>query len=134
MANPKKSQSTLREIALTPSLAFRTKIITVPEWNNAKVTLREPSGDAWVNFREFLTPPELGEGEEPPKLTAAQEFIRNKEADTILFVDVLRDEAGERVFSDDDIATVAEVYGQVHKRLLNVALALGVDQDQAEKK
>lgn len=124
----------LRELALAPDLAFRTKIITVPEWKNATVTLREPSGDAWVKFREFLTPPELGDGEEAPKLTAAQEFIRNKEADTILFVDVLRDEAGERVFSDDDIGAVAEVYGQVHKRLLNVALALGVDQDQAEKK
>ncbi|PTA86972.1 phage tail protein, partial [Kluyvera sp. Nf5] len=99
-----------------------------------KVILREPSGDAWVKFREFLTPPELPEGEEPAKLTSAQEFIRNKEADTILFVDVLRDEAGERVFSDDDIGTVAEVYGQVHKRLLNMALALGVDQEQAEKK
>jgi hypothetical protein len=37
------------------------------------------------------------------------------------------------VFSDDDIGTVAEIYGQVHKRLLNMALALGVDQDQAEK-
>lgn len=131
MANPKPS---LRDMALAPSLAFRTRTITVPEWKNAKVTLREPSGDAWVKFREFLTPPEPGEGEEAPKLTAAQEFIRNKEADTILFVDVLRDEAGERVFSDDDIGTVAEVYGQVHKRLLNMALALGVDQDQAEKK
>ena len=124
----------LREMALTPNLSFRTKSITVPEWNNVKVILREPSGDAWVKFREFLTPPELGEGEEDQKLTAEQEFNRNKEADTILFVDVLRDEAGERVFSDDDIGTVADVYGQVHKRLLNVALALGVDQDQAEKK
>ena len=124
----------LRELALTPNLAFRTKSITVPEWNDAKVILREPSGDAWVKFREFITPPELGEGEEAPKLTAAQEFIRNKKADTILFVDVLRDEAGVRVFSDDVIGSVAEVYGQVHKRLLNVALALGVDQDQAEKK
>ncbi|PTA84964.1 phage tail protein, partial [Kluyvera sp. Nf5] len=42
----------LRELALTPNLAFRTKSITVPEWNNAKVILREPSGDAWVKFRE----------------------------------------------------------------------------------
>jgi hypothetical protein len=29
-------------------------------------------------------------------------------------------------FSDDDIGTVAEIYGQVHKRLLNVALALAL--------
>jgi hypothetical protein len=99
---------------------------------NAKVTFvsrQVMPGLSFVNF----SPRRNWEGEEAPKLTAAQEFIRNKEADTILFVDVLLDEAGERVFSDDDIGTVAEVYGQVHKRLLNVALALGVDQDQAEK-
>jgi hypothetical protein len=54
--------------------------------------VREPSGDAWVKFREFLTPPELPEGEEPVKLTSAQEFMRNKDADVILFIDVLLDE------------------------------------------
>lgn len=124
----------LRELALTPNLAFRTKSITVPEWNNAKVTVREPSGDAWVKFREFLTPPELPEGEEPAKLTSAQEFMRNKDADVILFIDVLLDEDGNRVFSDDDSQIVREIYGPVHKRLLSAALALGVDQDQAEKK
>ena len=120
-------------MALAPSLAFRTRTITVPEWKT-KVTVREPSGDAWVKFREFLTPPELQEGEEPVKLTDAQEFMRNKDADVILFIDVLLDEDGNRVFSDDDSQIVREIYGPVHKRLLSTALALGVDQDQAEKK
>lgn len=130
MANPKPS---LRDMALAPSLAFRTRTIAVPEWKT-KVTVREPSGDAWVKFREFLTPPELPEGEEPVKLTAAQEFMRNKDADVILFIDVLLDEDGNRVFSDDDSQIVREIYGPVHKRLLSAALALGVDQEQAEKK
>lgn len=110
MANPKPS---LRDMALAPSLAFRTRTITVPEWKT-KVTVREPSGDAWVKFREFLTPPELPEGEEPVKLTAAQEFIRNKDADVILFIDVLLDEDGiasslrEAGYASADVAKVTE--------------------------
>jgi hypothetical protein len=67
-----------------------------------------------------------------PKLTAAQEFMRNKEADVILFVDVLLDEEATAFFLMM-ITDRREIYGQVHKRLLNAALALGVDQDQAEK-
>jgi len=130
MATTKQS---LREMALAPSLAFRTKTIQVPEWKT-DVTVREPSGDAWVKFREFLTPPEPKEGEESVKLTAAQDFMRNKDADVILFIDVLLDEEGKRVFTDDDSAIVREIYGPVHKRLLAAALALGVDQEQAEKK
>jgi hypothetical protein len=51
-------------MALAPSLAFVPK--PSPFLNGkTKVTVREPSGDAWVKFREFLTPPELPEGEEP---------------------------------------------------------------------
>lgn len=130
MANPKQS---LREMALAPSLAFRTKIISVAEWKT-KVTVREPSSDAWVRFREYLTPVDLPEGEEPVKLTVAQEFMRNKDADVILFIDVLLDEAGERVFSEDDTEIVRKIYGPVHARLLSQALALGVTQADAGKK
>lgn len=130
MTNLKKN---LRAQALAPSLAFRTKTIPVPEWD-LTATVREPSGDAWVKFREFLIQAEPPEGEEPVKLTPAQEFMRNKDADVILFMDVLLDEEGNRVFSDDDTQLVREIYGPVHKRLLSAALALGVDQEQAEKK
>ncbi|WBU47581.1 phage tail protein [Kosakonia pseudosacchari] len=128
MSNPKTS---LRDLALTAATAFRTKIITVPEWGGAKVTLREPSGEAWAIFREFLgATPDDGE----IKLSETQKFIRNKEADVILFLDVLLDETGARVFSEDDRATVAEIYGPVHARLLRQALDLGITQDEAEKK
>ena len=77
----KTSQNSLRNVALTASKAYRTKEgITVPEWDGAKVTLREPSGDAWVKFREIVNP-QLADGEEAPTLTEAEKFLRNKEAD-----------------------------------------------------
>lgn len=51
MSNPKPS---LRALALTAATAFRTKTVTVNEWGGAKVILREPSGEAWATFREFV--------------------------------------------------------------------------------
>ena len=114
----KTSQNSLRDVALTASKAYRTKDgITVPEWDGAKVTLREPSGDAWVKFREIVNP-QLAEGEE---------------ADVVLFIDVLLDENGERVFSDEDQELVSKIYGPVHARLLAQALGLGMSQEEAGK-
>ncbi|MGQ7075666.1 phage tail assembly chaperone, partial [Escherichia sp. SP-MK2] len=103
-----------------------------PEWDGAKVTLREPSGDAWVKFREIVNP-QLQEGEEPAQLSETQKFLRNKEADVVLFIDVLLDENGERVFNDDDQQLVSEIYGPVHARLLAQALGLGMSQEEAGK-
>lgn len=129
----KTSQSSLRNVALTASKAYRTKDgIKVPEWDGAKVTLREPSGDAWVKFREIVNP-QIADGEEGPKLTEAQKFLRNKEADVVLFIDVLMDENGERVFSDEDQEQVSKIYGPVHARLLAQALGLGMSQEDAGK-
>lgn len=129
MSNPKPS---VRSLALTAATAYRTKTVSVPEWGGAKVTLREPSGEAWLTFREFLdaTP---DDGDDAP-LSATQKFLRNKEADVILFLDVLLDESGERVFSEEDRTTVGEIYGPVHARLLRQAIELGMTQDDAEKK
>ncbi|KIS44767.1 phage tail assembly chaperone [Kosakonia radicincitans] len=128
MSNPKNS---LRDLALAAASGYRTKTVTVPEWGGAKVTLREPSGEAWATFREFLgaTP-----DDDKNPLSETEKFIRNKEADVILFLDVLLDETGARVFSEGDRATVAEIYGPVHARLLRQALELGITQEDAEKK
>ncbi|WP_313610023.1 phage tail assembly chaperone [Atlantibacter hermannii] len=129
MANPK---SELRALALTAASAYRTKTVNVPEWNNTTVTLREPSGEAWLRFREFVD--EKLDNDEEAKLTVSQQFLRNKRADVILFVDVLGDESGHRVFSDEDRGVVEEIYGPVHARLLRQAIELGISQDDAEKK
>ena len=129
----KTASNSLRDMALTPSKAYRTKEnVTVPEWDDMSVSLREPSGDAWVKFREILNP-EIPEGEEPPQLTEAQKFMRNKEADVVLFIDVLLDENGNRVFSYEDQKVVSEIYGPVHARLLAQAINLGISQEEAGK-
>ncbi len=130
----KSSPASLRDLALAASSGFRSKVIEVPEWNGAKVMLREPSGEAWVKFREIMTPPEPEEGQEPQKLSIQDEYLRNKQADVVMFIDVLLDEGGNRVFEDGDEQTVSEIYGPVHSRLLSQAIGLGMSQEKAEAK
>lgn len=125
--------ASLRALALAPSGAYRTKETIVPEWDGAKVILREPSGQAWTDYQALLNP-EVPDGAEPTKLTPSETFIRNRAADVILFIDVLLDEEGQPVFSGEDRDEVAQIYGPVHVRLLQQALALGVSQEDAEKK
>lgn len=126
--------ASLRTLALAASSGFRSKVIEVPEWNGAKVMLREPSGEAWVKFREIMTPTEPEEGQESQKLSIQEEYLRNKQADVVMFIDVLLDESGKRVFSEGDEETVSEIYGPVHSRLLSQAIGLGMSQEKAEAK
>lgn len=133
-SNAKASPASLRDLALATSSGFRSKVVEVPEWNGAKVMLREPSGEAWVKFREIMTPDETEEGQEPHKLSIQDEYLRNKQADVVMFIDVLLDENGARVFNQGDEHTVSEIYGPVHSRLLSQAIALGMSQEKAEAK
>lgn len=137
MSSTKKTEtppSPLRALALAASSGFRSKVVEVPEWNGAKVMLREPSGEAWVKFREIMTPSEPEEGQEPQKLSIQEEYLRNKQADVVMFIDVLLDESGSRVFSEADEETVSEIYGPVHSRLLSQAISMGMSQEKAEAK
>lgn len=128
-----KKTLSLREQVLAPLAGFRTATETVPEWENAKVKIREPSGPAWANWRSIINP-EAPEGEEETKLTESQKTHRNIQADVVLFIDVLLDEDDQPVFSDADTELVQGIYGPVHARLLAKALNLGVTQEEAEKK
>lgn len=127
----KISQNSLRSLALAPMAGFRTKTVTVPEWENARVKLREPSAQAWLEWQQVLNP-KLGEGE-PEELTAAERALRNKSADVVLFIDVLLEEDGTQVFSEEDKPQVEQFYGPVHSRLLKQALDLTTSAAEVEK-
>jgi hypothetical protein len=124
----------IRDLALASSSGFRSKMIEVPEWGDIKIILREPSAESWVKFREIMNPLENEGSENKNKLTIQEEFIRNKKADVVMFIDVLLDENGDRVFNDEDESAVFDVYGPVHSRLLSQALELGISQEKAEAK
>jgi len=125
------SKNTLRALALAPMAGFRSKVISVPEWENAKVKLREPSGQAWLEWQQIINPNPEGE---PEKLTAAERALRNKNADVVLFIDVLLNENDTPVFKAEDKPLVEKIYGPVHARLLKQALDLSTSQADAEAK
>ena len=127
----KISQNSLRSLALAPMAGFRTKTVTVPEWKNATVKLREPSAQAWLEWQQVLNPKQ--EEGEPENLTAAERALRNKSADVVLFIDVLLEEDGAQVFSEEDKAQVEQFYGPVHSRLLKQALDLTTSAAEVEK-
>jgi hypothetical protein len=48
------SKLSLKALALAP-MAGR-KEVTVPEWDNAKVIIREPSAEAWIRWQGIASP------------------------------------------------------------------------------
>ncbi|KQN68099.1 phage tail protein [Serratia sp. Leaf51] len=128
-----KSAVSLRTLALAPLSGFRKKVVTVPEWGDAAVTIREPSSKGWIEWQQIISP-DMPEGQEPVKMTPAQMVHRNMQADVILFIDVLLDEDDQPVFTEEDRGLVESIYGPVHSRLLKQALELSTTAEVAEKK
>ncbi|WP_241188019.1 phage tail assembly chaperone [Klebsiella michiganensis] len=64
------SKQNLKALALAPMAGFRKKEVTVPEWENAKVIIREPSAEAWIRWQGIASPeqPKLPEGQEAPEV------------------------------------------------------------------
>ena len=100
------SKPSLKALALAPMAGFRKKEVSVPEWDNAKVIIREPSERAFRTMR----------------------------ADVTLFIDILLDTDLQPVFTVDDTEQVEAIYGPVHSRLLKQALDLIRDADDAKAK
>ncbi|MCM0944849.1 phage tail assembly chaperone, partial [Klebsiella pneumoniae] len=118
---------------------FRKKEVSVPEWDNAKVIIREPSAEAWIRWQGIASPeqpkpPEGQEAPEAPELTPSERAFRTMRADVTLFIDILLDTDLQPVFTVDDTEQVEAIYGPVHSRLLKQALDLIRDADDAKAK
>lgn len=136
------SKQNLKALALAPMAGFRKKEVTVPEWENAKVIIREPSAEAWIRWQGIASPeqPKLPEGQEAPEvpeLTPSERAFRTMRAmraDVTLFIDILLDTDLQYVFTVEDTEQVEAIYGPVHSRLLKQALDLIRDADDAKAK
>lgn len=133
------SKPSLKALALAPMAGFRKKEVSVPEWDNAKVIIREPSAEAWIRWQGIANPelPKPPEGQEPleaPELTPSERAFRTMRADVTLFIDILLDTDLQPVFTVDDTEQVEAIYGPVHSRLLKQALDLIRDADDAKAK
>ncbi|HFT7476103.1 TPA: phage tail assembly chaperone [Klebsiella pneumoniae] len=133
------SKLSLKALALAPMAGFRKKEVTVPEWDNAKVIIREPSAEAWIRWQGIASPepPKPPEGQDPqeaPELAPSERAFRTMRADVTLFIDILLDTDLQSVFTVDDTEQVEAIYGPVHSRLLKQALDLIRDADDAKAK
>lgn len=133
------SKLSLKALALAPMAGFRKKEVSVPEWDNAKVIIREPSAEAWIRWQGIASPeppkaPEGQEAPEAPELTPSERAFRTMRADVTLFIDILLDTDLHPVFTVDDTEQVEAIYGPVHSRLLKQALDLIRDADDAKAK
>ncbi|MFP9227610.1 phage tail assembly chaperone [Pectobacterium cacticida] len=123
------AKKSIKSLALAPGAGFLTKAIEVPEWEGVKVILREPSAEAWLRWQEAAKTDDDSES-----LSVSERARRNLHADATLFIDILRDEDGEPVFSIEEVEEVERVYGPVHSRLLRQALDIINDTEIAKKK
>lgn len=133
------SKPSLKALALAPMAGFRKKEVSVPEWDNAKAIIREPSAEAWIRWQGIASPeqpkaPEGQEAPEAPELTPSERAFRTMRADVTLFIDILLDTDLQPVFTVDDTEQVETIYGPVHSRLLKQALDLIRDADDAKAK
>ncbi|HHS9765141.1 MULTISPECIES: phage tail assembly chaperone [Klebsiella/Raoultella group] len=133
------SKQNLKALALAPMAGFRKKEVIVPEWESAKVIIREPSAEAWIRWQaiaspEAQKPPEGQEAQEATELTPSERAFRTMRADVTLFIDILLDTDLQYVFTIDDTEQVEAIYGPIHSRLLKQALDLVHDADDAKAK
>jgi len=121
--------TSLKERALAKDSGFRFKETTVPEWDNARVVLREPSGEGWLRWQEISRA-----GDEDENISVSERAHRSLCADAALFIDVLCDTDRQPVFSAGEQDQVQKIYGPVHSRLLRQALDLITSADDAREK
>ncbi|MBM1145640.1 hypothetical protein GN155_017790 [Alcanivorax sp. ZXX171] len=122
-----KKKVNLRALAAAPLAGFRHTLVTVPEWDNSEVLIREHSAGEWQDFRATagIVPPAAETAEEGAQPAEPAESPSDHYLDAWLLAKVLMDPSGTRVFDDDSIDELAAVFGPVHMRLLNEAVSLG---------
>jgi len=118
----------IKALAMSKMAGFRHLSVVVPEWEGEKVILREPSAEAWLRWQNIV------KNDTETELSVSESMKRNLDADVTLFIDVLLDADEQPVFSPDDAADVAGIYGPVHSRLLKRALNLITGAEEAKEK
>jgi hypothetical protein len=121
----------LRSMALDPMRNFKHERLTIEEWEGAQVVVRALSAGDWVEYRRRAAQavaearqdaglpahnPEVEEG--APTLSEPRVEIQSSPLYAFVLVRALLDENNVRVFTDDDVAQVAEAFSPVHDRLV----------------
>ncbi|WJZ48870.1 tail assembly chaperone [Halomonas phage vB_HmeY_H4907] len=116
----------LRQELLQPLAGYRHKEVPVPT-SKRKVIVREPGADDWLEWQARLQAV-AGEEVTEDNSDAVSERISRLDDHTpeaAMLVRVLIDpQTYDRIFSDEDVDSVAASWGPVYGRFLNAALEL----------
>lgn len=116
------AKSNIRALATATLSPFRHEVVTVPEWEDAKLIVREMTAGDWSDYRAEIAKARAAvgiEGGEP-----SDQPINVIPATALVLVRTLFDEAGKRVLLDSDAAGVSASFSDVHGRLVDKAFEL----------
>ncbi|AIO66279.1 phage tail assembly chaperone family protein [Burkholderia oklahomensis] len=140
MENENQGLSNLRAAALNPLTGWRHELMTVPEWNDEKIAVREPTvGDRMFWIEPLQDAARVTDEDDEPVAREKYERISaaaHSQASARMFVRVVfvKTSSGwQRLFADEDVGAIATAYGAVHDRVVVKALELGkLDVDPVE--
>lgn len=125
-ARKKPEVQNLRQELLQPLAGYRHKPVPVPT-SNRQVIVREPGADDWIEWQARL---QAVAGEEVTEENAEEvaervSKVEDHTPEAAMLVRVLIDPTTyDRIFSDDDVDSVAASWGPVYGRFLNAAFEL----------
>lgn len=117
-----KQKTGLRALATAPLAPFKHERVTVPEWDNAKLVIRQLTAGDWIDYRAAISRARAAAGIEPGEPSELP--VNVIPATALVLVRTLFDEDGKRALSDDDVADVAASFSDVHGRLVDKAFQL----------
>lgn len=117
-----KAKGGLRALATATLAPFKHERVTVPEWDNAALVVRQLTAGDWVDYRASIARSRAAAGLEPGEPSEIP--VNVIPATALVLVRTLFDEEGKRALSDADVPDVAASFSEVHGRLVDKAFEL----------
>ena len=115
-------QSNLRALATAPRAPFQPARVTVPEWENAQLVVRELVAGDGIDYRAALAKARRDAGIDPDEDRDIP--VNVIPATALVLVRTLFTPDGKRALSDNDVPAVAASFAEVHGRLVDLAFKL----------
>lgn len=112
----------LRALATAPLAPFKHERVTVPEWEDSELVVRELVAGDWIDYRAALARSRREAGIEPGEESDIP--VNVIPATALVLVRTLFTPDGERALSDKDVPAVSASFSEVHGRLVDLAFKL----------
>jgi hypothetical protein len=117
-----KESRNLRALATDPLAPFKHERVSVPEWENAQLVVRELTAGDWVDYRSAIARAREAAGIEPGEPVTVP--VNTIQATALVVARTLFYPNGRRVLTDADAVDVGAAFSAVHGRLADKAFEL----------